>query len=383
VAIIKRYNGKYQSKIQDGGGRWVSKTFATRREAEDYESKVKQQLRQGAQSFAGSRITVDEYFVQWFETCKGNASTGWREMELKLYKRYIRPHIGSRKVDSVTPQLIARVLNAMTDQGLAEQTRLHVYGIMRKMFRDAIEMFRLITFNPVQRTLKPRLIVREAPHLSLPQVRALLLHVLGKPYDTAIWLQLYQGLRVGELQALTWNDVDLDEGIIYVRRAYVRKETRFKDYPKGRRQHSHRIPTELLEFLRAKRRVSSGDYVATSPNGEMLSYEHYSRTLPRYCKEAGVTEVRTHGLRHSTSCLYLSHGANRDDIRQLFAHSSQMVTERYIHHRNSNLEKVANVMKLFPGPSQNLPKTGSEGLDKVEPVVLTSQNCSGLSTKGP
>lgn len=171
-------------------------------------------------------------------------------------------------------------------------------------------------------------------------------------YGTAIWLQVYLGLRVGEIQALTWNNVDLQDGTIHIRRAYVRKDRVFKDYPKGRKQHSHRIPPEVVEILLEAKGKAKSSYVAESAEGGMLSYEWYFRSPKRYCRECGLEAVGTHGLRHSTAGLYLSHGASRDDIKSLFAHSSYEVTDRYIHHRESNLEKVAGVIRLFP----NLPK---------------------------
>lgn len=153
---------------------------------------------------------------------------------------------------------------------------------------------------------------------------------------------------MGEVQALVWENVDLTGGIISIRRTYVRKERVIRDYPKGRRQHSHKIPNELLVLLQKEREGATSIFVATSPEGGMLSYEYYSRKLTRYCKELAIPLVGTHGLRHSTPTLYLSHGATQDDIRQLFAHSHSSVTERYIHHRGSNLEKVAQVIRLFP-----------------------------------
>jgi len=52
-------------------------------------------------------------------------------------------------------------------------------------------------------------------------------------------------------------------------------------------------------------------------------------------------------LRHSTSELYLSHGASRDDLRELFAHSTLSVTDRYVHRSKGNLDKVAEVINLF------------------------------------
>ena len=93
------------------------------------------------------------------------------------------------------------------------------------------------------------------------------------------------------------------------------------------------------------------EFVAVSPTGEMLSYEFYLEVLKNYCKELRIPEIGTHGLRHSASEMYLQYGATEDDIRRLFAHSSADITERYLHSRGRNLEKVADVIRLFPTSS--------------------------------
>src|SRR5690349_9972448 len=64
---------------------------------------------------------------------------------------------------------------------------------------------------------------------------------------------------------------------------------------------------------------------------------------------AGVPVVPTHGLRHSTAELYMSNGASRDDLRILFAHSSNKMTDRYVHDRGRRLDQVAsNVILIRP-----------------------------------
>jgi integrase len=291
----------------------------------------------------------------------------------------VSPVIGKCKLEAINPQLVARVLNQIVTLGKSDQTQLHVFSLMRKIFGDAIEVFRFLTYNPVQKSFKPRVPIKEARHFNLSEVRTLLLHVEDKPYGLAIWLQLYLGLRVGELQALTWTDVDLTEGILSIRRTYVRKERIIREYPKGKCQHSHKIPLELLEMLRAVRAATTSLFVATSPTGQMLSYEWYFRSLRRYCKDLGINPVGTHGLRHSTSAMYLSYGASRDDIRQLFAHSSSSVTDRYIHHRGTNLEKVAQTIQLFPGSSPNLPQKRIERLDGLKGGMLSPYNETAFS----
>jgi integrase len=93
------------------------------------------------------------------------------------------------------------------------------------------------------------------------------------------------------------------------------------------------------------------DFVAVKSGEVHLSYPSYYARLKIICRDAGIPWVGTHGLRHSTSELYLHHGATYDDVRKLFAHSSGAVTDRYIHDRGSRLERVAQVVRLFPKPA--------------------------------
>ena len=181
-----------------------------------------------------------------------------------------------------------------------------------------------------------------------------------RKYGLAIWIQFYLGLRAGELQALKWEDVDLDTGRITVRRAYIRKTNTFRNHPKGRKQHSHSLPPELWEKLVQAKAETKSEWIVTSNRGNILPYRWYLKALKGYCRTLKVPTLGTHGLRHSTSELYISHGASREDIRALFAQSSLKVTERYLHGKDTNLEKVATVISLFGSTATpKRPQSGS------------------------
>lgn len=369
MAVIKRSNGTYQVKYRGSDGFWVTKTHPTKRDAELFDQNLKRQKRSGTMLLnEGKNLTLDEYVETWFETIR-TGSPGWRKIQRQLYRDFIQPILGRMKLTAIQPQTVTRVLNRMAEMGKAPTTRCHVFVMLRKMFRDAIETFQLVTFNPVLRSFKPRISTSVARHLNLGQVRVLLSHVRGKPYGAAIWIQFFLGLRVGELQALRWEDVDLDVRVIYIRRTYSKHDKMFKEYPKGRRQHSKPIPPELFEiFGELGSERGPKELVLRSPNYHMLSYEWFNRQLGRYCKALGLPIIGTHGLRHSTSSLYLSNGASKEDIRTLMAHSSDRVTERYVHHNDTKLDRVAKVIRLFPEGSgssrsecsQNVPKSKAD-----------------------
>ena len=352
MAIIKRGNGQFQVRIVGLDGRVISGTFRTMREAEGQELKWKQEKRNKVLGTnTERRLTVGDFFEEWFADVSNETSkevrSGWRDLQ-KQYRTYIIPVLGKYELRAVTPQMVKRVLIEMAKQGKSPQTQRLVYATMKKMFGDAVENYQCLGVNPVLRKIKPVVTIQEARHLNLNQIVKLLQHVDGKSYGLAIWIQLYLGLRVGELTALRWEDIDLDVGRIVIRRTYVPKMGQFRDYPKGGKQHSHSVPVELLEKLKEAKGRSKSELVITSLEGRVLPFKWYLATLERYCRELDIPVIGSHGLRHSTSELYIHHGATRDDLRRLFAHSTQSVTDRYVHDRGTNLEKVATVIRLFP-----------------------------------
>lgn len=115
--------------------------------------------------------------------------------------------------------------------------------------------------------------------------------------------------------------------------------------------NSTRSINELKIVVALMKGTATGELVIVPEGWKMLDYWMYRKVLQQYCVKAKVPVIATHGLRHSTSELYQTYGASRDDLRQLFAHSSASTTDRYIHRKSESLEKVAKVIQLFPGCS--------------------------------
>lgn len=348
MAITKLPSGKYQVKVKGTNGKWATKALRSMREAQVYESKLKEKKYTGELLVGAGDVTFDALFAKWFETVEHQASPGWRESQRKRYLKHIYPTLGGMKLSTIGPLHISGILGTMVLKNLSEQTQLHVYNLLRKCFSDATELFHISHRNPVKKSFKPRVPKKESKYLQLVDTVLLLQHVVGKPYQTAIWLGLYMGLRVGEVQALRWEDVDLERGIIYVRRTYVRLEGVMREYPKGRRQHSHLMPQELTQLLKETKVTSSSQLVAAPPNYQVMDYSRFRKALKSYCKELGITSISTHGLRHSSTEVWMDAGASRDDLRILLDHKDSSTTDRYVHDHGSRLQKVAKVIKLFP-----------------------------------
>jgi integrase len=348
MAIVKLPSGNFQVKVQLQDGSWVCETFQRKRDAETCNAKVKAEKRRGNLGVYGYQITLGDFFDEWYEWAKTTATPAWRVQQKVMFEKHIEPNLGERTLAEIRTADIAQLLTNMSERGFSPAMSNHVFTFLRKLYNDAAEVFDIIVKNPVKRNLKQRLPVRESKYLNASEAAKLLATCRNDPYGLPIWLGLFLGLRIGEIQALRWSDVDLVEGVMHIRRAYSKHDRVFRDYPKGKRHHSKTIPIELLELLREAQVTATGELVVMPPKWNMLDYWDFRRQLLARCEQAGVQPITAHGLRHSSTELYIAHGATKDDLQRLLAHTSVATTERYIHDKGTQLEKVAKVIRLFP-----------------------------------
>ena len=144
--------------------------------------------------------------------------------------------------------------------------------------------------------------VKELPFLLPDEIKPFCKALKGRPYEVAALLELH-GLRLSEMKALTWDDIDLKHKVIYVRGAYVNSVDGYVDKDTNKNQTSTRpVPIMIPQLETALKGVKdkSGRVVTTHPS---VLYED----IKRVCKIAGVTECGNHDLRRSFAslCFYM------------------------------------------------------------------------------
>ena len=160
------------------------------------------------------------------------------------------------------------------------------------------------------------------------------------------------GLRIGELLALRWQDVDLQDGFLSVHQTVY--EGHF-DEPKSKRS-KRRIPLgpKCVEILAALHSTSAAPaaLVFSARNGSPLSRRNLlNRQLKPVCKALGLIGANWHWLRHAHATLLDSVGTPVGTTQALLGHSSSGITrETYIHSVPADARRaVEDVEKLF-GP---------------------------------
>jgi len=147
-------------------------------------------------------------------------------------------------------------------------------------------------------------------------------------WRTFIVVALKTGLRVGELLALKWEDLDLVAGQLVVRRTLWQDQ---EGPPKGGRNRKVPLSDEALVALKAHRHLK-GAYVFCEPEGRRLTHSRVKDVVPSTCKKAQLAKrLTTHGLRHTFASHLVMRGVSLTAVKELLGHESIEMTLRYSH----------------------------------------------------
>jgi integrase len=171
----------------------------------------------------------------------------------------------------------------------------------------------------------------------------------------AFRLLFYTGLRLGELLALRWSDVDLEGRLLLVQRGLSAGEERL---PKGGRPRFVPLPTPACEALQRLRHrddfVTENDYVIVSRIGRRLDPSALRRRYKRGCAAASLRPVRLHGLRHAAGSL-VARTSDPVFVRDFLGHAKLSTTDRYVSAK-ARPEELERLDRAFA----RSPSTGSD-----------------------
>ncbi len=157
-------------------------------------------------------------------------------------------------------------------------------------------------------------------------------------HDMAL-LSLHCGLRKGEITNLTWNDVDFDNGFLFI-----------KDAKNGKNRKA--IMTEdVKSMLKERSKVSVNNFVFTTAKGEPIA--DISKTFPRVVETLGFNkgisdkrqQVVFHTLRHTYASWLVMSGVDLYTVQRLMGHSTIAMTERYSHLAPDYLKKAVKTFE--------------------------------------
>lgn len=190
--------------------------------------------------------------------------------------------------------------------------------------------------------LKPAIIKKEIEVLSLENQRRLeeTISTPDDPTELGILISLYTGLRIGEICALAWNDIDYHKGTLKVNHTVARVKSPdcrsssilIIDTPKTKASiREIPIPLRLTDALKRTHEISLSPYVV-STSESFVSPRTYDYRYHKIITSAGIPNVNYHTLRHTFATRCIEAGVDIKSLSEILGHANVAITlNTYVH----------------------------------------------------
>ena len=315
---------------------------------------------------APPRIKADmpfgDWMEHWYETqSRPAARPGTRRIYEGYLRLYIRPGLGHIPLNRLTAKDMQRFFAWLKTEGRADQSDGET-GLADSQLRNihslcwwALEKAvsgNLIPQNPASGCKLPPARKGEMNLLSRESMQKLLIQAKEEKYYELFLLEFATGLRLGELTALQWKDLNLTTGEVQIsKQAVVIGSEVVVTEPKTKAAvRTLLLPPKVLEVFREYRKRNVSRWLFPSPKKEdsPLLPSVVRQRQHRLLDHAGCERVRIHDLRHSCASLLLSHGFTLKDVQEWLGHSDiKMTANVYGHLDVARKQSIADEMSAL------------------------------------
>jgi len=409
-SIDRRPDGRWRGRItvgrdwETGKPKRITVYGKTQGEVKDKLDELKQQIKNGGYVDIG-KMTFAEWLDIWLEEYARRAvrPTTYDSYEY-LIRVHIKPGLGGILLRDLQPFNIQKFYNeklkekkrpATTPKDKEKTERLreqagtlspstirHMHIVINQALKQALKEGK-IPRNPAEAATPPKLVKKEATFLTIEEINDFLDRAASDPWYPAFLAALGTGMRLGELAALRWENVDFKNSLIHVKESVHLVKTGNKKGPKtqllvqppksekGRRTIP--LPGDVTAELRKLKKNQAGlklmlgqayqdqGYVFAWPDGRMVNPSYLSRRFKKLIREAGREDISFHGLRHSYASALLAAGEHPKVVQELLGHATvSMTLDLYSHVAPDLKERAASRMNELL--QRKRPSSGQEGI---------------------
>lgn len=287
-------------------------------------------------------------------------------MAIQSHIKRIDKFFGEKiKLKDITPYKCSQFTRALLQYGIKRNIASQTFIYLKMVFKHAIQVEKLLSNNPCDNISLPRYTAAQKEQMRLEKKSKLLflekdslkkfLITAGDdkncfPYYTVVMLMTYTGMRIGEVLALQWQDIDFENRLIHVKHTLFRNGGEYvlqsaktatsirdivisdtlikhlKDYKKNFLMFKLRHADEWVR--------SEYDFVITSRThyGEPLHTSTINTWLNKIAKKTDIGHIHAHLFRHTHVSLLAEAGVSLPAIRERLGHSHDKITEDiYLH----------------------------------------------------
>ena len=361
-----RWEGRYTAGYHPETGKRIIKNVLGKTQAECKAKLTKAMV--DCKSLDVSR--ADEYTVAawlrtWFELY---SKPHIRPSTMNYYHRNIEQHvipaIGDILLNKLTTRDLQKLYNDLQSNGrlrkvqkkkkpgLSNSTVRGIHMMLHNALDRAVKE-KLILSNPTENCIIPKIEKQEMKILHPDHISAYLNAAERRNALPMFYLELVSGLRKGELTALLWSDLDIQNRTISVSKQYVKNPNGELTLSRPKTETSVRkvsIPQEAIDLLIAEHdKHPDNPYMFPSPiTGEMYYPDSIVNLHKKILKDAGLPHIRFHDLRHTFATLALQNGVDVKTVSSMLGHYDAGFTLRtYTHATRQKQDEAAQTMGSF------------------------------------
>ena len=372
-SIRKRPDGRWEARYtvgrDPGTGKQIQKSVygSTQKEVQQKMQKILVELSEGTYT-APSKLTVSQWLDTWLNEYMDDVKESTRTSYRQHINNHLRPALGAVKLSNLTPAAVQKFYNGLTrrEKPLSAKTVKNIHGVLHQALRQAVRLGYLRS-NPTEACTLPRIEKTEICPLDAPEIKLFLAALDDSEYSNLLKVDLFTGLREGEILGLQWACVDFDRGTITVNKQLTRPRIKGEAYrfaslknDKPRVIQPAPYVMTLLKDHRMKqlqKRIAAGplwddcgfpDLVFTNDTGKYLCYCVVLRRLRNALQAAGLPPKRFHDLRHTYAVTSLRAGDDVKTVQENLGHHTAAFTlDQYGHVTYTMREASAQRMEAF------------------------------------
>lgn len=332
-----RWEGRYRDGFQEDGKPKYRSVYA-----KTY-SEVKEKLitihATAEKPMSVCSLTVNQIFIEWLKMKKLKV----KESTISNYAFKANKHLlnsfGAMKLSELSPKTIYDFIQNKLNDGLSAKYISDMIVILKSIAKYAAKIYHC--FNPISDIELPKVKKSEMKLYSKEEQRILKSTLLHNSNLTnmGILLCLYTGIRIGELCALKWDDIDFHERTIRITKTCQRirttgnTATRIKiTSPKSRSSiRTIPLPGFLVELIREFEPSNTNTYLL-SCSEKIIEPRTMQYRFQSFLRQVKLPSINFHSLRHifATSCIEI--GFDVKTLSEILGHGSVEITlNRYVH----------------------------------------------------
>lgn len=362
-----RWEGRYKVIKSDGQVKYVSVYARTYTAVKEKLQNSKQTALQQVAELPECVLTVENLLRLWLESHKSNIKLSSYLRYQKLVEQHLLPDLGKLSLQKLTAKKLSAFLKQKKQTGrldrkggLSAKTISDILVIIKSAVKMAMAEYSLNNAAAILEIKAPSFKQKQIETFSDYELQRLTQYILQNftAANAAILLCLNTGLRLGEVCALRWTDIDCNAQTLAVKQSVQRvtqngKSKLLLQTPKS--ETSKRViplTAEILLILKSLKRTNSKEYVfggSTPLEPRTMQYRFVS-----ILKKCGIRQRNFHILRHTFASRYIAAGADVKSLSEILGHTNVRITmQLYVHPTLAQKRNYMENISTLNIPEQN------------------------------